>query len=254
MAYPVQRRLTRVSGLYGPRKPIALGGGKFSPSFHGGVDFTPLNRGTRVPTYAVGRGVVTGINLGGGAAGWNVMIRLDGDGSYWWYGHLSRIDVAKGQRVVDGQQLGLIGATGNTTGVHLHLERHWPRIDAETDPWPHIKDERDVEGLTSSWQTGNPPVAIGDAQDIEEDDMFTEADRKTAANTQTAVGNIATRMWTANRDLVVLRAKVDGLEKAIADQPRDQDPDVIASAVVEALGKDAAKIVADRLIVRIDAQ
>lgn len=163
MAYPVARKLTRMSGAFGPRKPIPLGGGKFSPSFHGGVDFTPLEKGSRIPAYSVGTGVVYGINLGGGAAGRNVMVRLDGDGSHWWYGHLSRVDVVKGQRVRDGQQLGLIGATGNTTGVHLHLERHWPRMDVETDPWPYIKDARDIDGNTSSWQTGNPPVAVGDS-------------------------------------------------------------------------------------------
>jgi murein DD-endopeptidase MepM/ murein hydrolase activator NlpD len=161
--YPVARRLTRHSGSFGPRTPIPLSGGRWSPAFHGGVDFTPIVKGSRIPAYAVGAGTITGINLGGGAAGNNVMLRLDHDGSLWWYGHLSRIDVARGQRVRDGQQIGLIGATGNTTGVHLHLERHWPRIDVETDPWPHIKDAPDIDGNTSSWQTGNPDVAVGDS-------------------------------------------------------------------------------------------
>lgn len=178
MAYPVARRLTRVSGHFGPREPIPLGDGRWSPAFHGGVDFTPNVKGSRIPAYAVGAGTVYGINLGSGAAGLNVMIRLDSDGSLWWYGHLSRVDVVKGQRVRDGQQVGLIGATGNTTGVHLHLERHWPRIDVETDPWPYIKDARDIDGNTSSWQTGNPPVATGDAgstptaEQIEEEELM----------------------------------------------------------------------------------
>ncbi|MGC5078448.1 M23 family metallopeptidase [Agrococcus sp. DT81.2] len=163
MAYPVSRKLTRQSGMFGPRTPIPLGNGRWSPAFHGGVDFTPIVKGSRIPAYAVGAGTITGINLGGGAAGLNVMLRLDSDGSLWWYGHLSRVDVKRGDRVRDGQQIGLIGATGNTTGVHLHLERHWPRIDIETDPWPHIKDARDIDGNTSSWQTGNPTVAVGDS-------------------------------------------------------------------------------------------
>lgn len=147
MAYPVSRALTRMSGGFGPRKPIPLPNGGSSPAFHGGVDFTPLERGNPVPAYSVGAGVVYGINLGKGAAGRNVMVRLDGDGSLWWYSHLSSIDVVKGQRVTDGQQLGLLGATGNATGVHLHLERHWPRIDAETDPWPFIENEPDPAGV-----------------------------------------------------------------------------------------------------------
>jgi murein DD-endopeptidase MepM/ murein hydrolase activator NlpD len=39
--------------------------------------------------------------------------------------HLSRIDVAEGQQVQKGQQLGLSGATGRVTGPHLHWAVRW---------------------------------------------------------------------------------------------------------------------------------
>jgi murein DD-endopeptidase MepM/ murein hydrolase activator NlpD len=38
------------------------------------------------------------------------------------YGHMDRIDVSVGQHVVTGQQLGIIGMTGATTGPHVHFE------------------------------------------------------------------------------------------------------------------------------------
>ncbi len=38
------------------------------------------------------------------------------------YGHLERVDVVKGQRVATGDQLGIVGTTGNSTGPHLHFE------------------------------------------------------------------------------------------------------------------------------------
>ena len=38
------------------------------------------------------------------------------------YAHLSRIDVAQGQRIEQGQNLGAVGATGWATGPHLHFE------------------------------------------------------------------------------------------------------------------------------------
>lgn len=38
------------------------------------------------------------------------------------YGHLSKISVTAGQRVAEGETLGLVGSTGKSTGYHLHYE------------------------------------------------------------------------------------------------------------------------------------
>ncbi len=48
--------------------------------------------------------------------GWN------GKRLYSIYAHLDRIDVTPGQVVQAGEQIGLVGETGNTTGPHLHFE------------------------------------------------------------------------------------------------------------------------------------
>jgi hypothetical protein len=58
-----------------------------------------------------------------------VVIRHDfgyqGERLYTVYGHLSRVDVPRGQAIERGETLGLVGDTGRTTGPHLHFEIRW---------------------------------------------------------------------------------------------------------------------------------
>jgi murein DD-endopeptidase MepM/ murein hydrolase activator NlpD len=46
--------------------------------------------------------------------------------------HLSRIDVAEGDRVEQGQAFAAVGATGRATGPHLHWGMNW--FDVRVDP------------------------------------------------------------------------------------------------------------------------
>lgn len=46
--------------------------------------------------------------------------------------HLSRIDVKVGDRIVQGQVIGAVGATGRATGPHLHWGMNW--FDVRIDP------------------------------------------------------------------------------------------------------------------------
>jgi murein DD-endopeptidase MepM/ murein hydrolase activator NlpD len=90
---------------------------------HRGIDIS-LWGGTPVPATHAGRVVYAG---DGGELGNLVVIWSEGDPPTWatWYAHLSRIDVWAGQQVTCGQQIGLSGNTGKSTGAHLHYEvRH----------------------------------------------------------------------------------------------------------------------------------
>ncbi|MGE7389066.1 M23 family metallopeptidase [Streptomyces sp. NPDC004126] len=93
------------------------GGGMWSSGSHTGIDFH-ADSGTSV--HAVGAGTVVEAGWGG-AYGNNVVIRHN-DGTYTQYGHMSSLSVSAGETVTPGQQIGLSGSTGNSSGPHLHFE------------------------------------------------------------------------------------------------------------------------------------
>jgi murein DD-endopeptidase MepM/ murein hydrolase activator NlpD len=114
--------------------PVAdyrYGGVFFQNVVHTGVDI-PAPKGT--PVLAAGSGTVVWAGYGVYRGGYDptdpygqaVTIRHDfgyqNQILYTIYGHLDRIDVAEGQHVETGDQLGLVGETGMVTGPHLHFE------------------------------------------------------------------------------------------------------------------------------------
>jgi murein DD-endopeptidase MepM/ murein hydrolase activator NlpD len=100
-------------------------------SSHAGVDL-PAKAGT--PVLAAADGVVNWAGKGlfnhasdiADPYGLAISIRHDfgylGQPLFTAYAHLRQIDVIAGQRVVAGQQIGIVGDTGDTTGPHLHFE------------------------------------------------------------------------------------------------------------------------------------
>jgi murein DD-endopeptidase MepM/ murein hydrolase activator NlpD len=94
---------------------------------HTGLDFAA---DTGTPVYAVGQGTITSAGWSG-AYGYRIVETLP-DGTEIWYCHLSSIIKGSGA-VGSGQQIGKVGATGNVTGPHLHLEVR-PGGGAPVDP------------------------------------------------------------------------------------------------------------------------
>ena len=106
-----------VNSAYGMRTNPATG----VHQLHSGVDIAAPEG---APIVAVADGVVTiaGVSSGGNTG---YMVALDhGGGVQSRYVHLwpEDIHVAVGQRVVAGQYLGDVGASGRVTGPHLHFE------------------------------------------------------------------------------------------------------------------------------------
>ena len=88
---------------------------KFGMQGHNGIDYG-LPCGT--PVIAAFNGTIySGFEANGYG---NYIFLRDDQGNEAVYGHLSRIQVGSG-RVSEGQQIGLSGTTGNSTGCHLHF-------------------------------------------------------------------------------------------------------------------------------------
>ncbi|MFE6282087.1 peptidoglycan DD-metalloendopeptidase family protein [Streptomyces sp. NPDC057877] len=112
-----------------------VAGSMWSSGYHTGVDFAAA---TGTPLKAVGPGTVVSAGWAG-AYGNQVVIKLD-DGYYAQYAHLSSLSVSSGQSVTGGQQIGLSGSTGNSTGPHLHFEiRTTPSYGSDIDPVAYLR-------------------------------------------------------------------------------------------------------------------
>ncbi|MET9957812.1 M23 family metallopeptidase [Streptomyces sp. NPDC006326] len=118
-----QERLAKLAGSYSlPTSAYTLtshygvAGSMWSSGYHTGLDFAAP---TGTPVKAVAGGTITSAGWSG-AYGYRIVLELE-DGTEIWYCHLSSMSVTSGQ-VGAGETIGRVGATGNVTGPHLHLE------------------------------------------------------------------------------------------------------------------------------------
>ena len=110
---------TRISSEYGWRKNPVTGVNKL----HAGTDFA-APAGT--PIYAAASGYVQVAGWSSGGYGNYVIIyhgsMSDGNAYSTLYGHMKSVATSAGKYVKQGELIGYVGSTGNSTGNHLHLE------------------------------------------------------------------------------------------------------------------------------------
>lgn len=118
---------------------------------HHGIDIAaPVG----TPVYAATSGTV----LHAGARGdYGNLVELDSGEMVTRYGHLSKFDVRKGDKIIQGQKIGEIGSTGKSTGAHLHFETQPVNSIKPVDP------ARYVSGIPEKAKrqalTGTPGIA-----------------------------------------------------------------------------------------------
>ena len=131
----------RMTSAYGNRT-YKINGNVVS-DFHLGIDVVPTKYS---PDYIVAfaDGVVT--YAGNNGSYGNVVYINHGSGYQTRYAHQKYLSVKVGQNVQKGDVLGLMGATGNVTGPHLHFE---VRINGNTvNPYDYVFNGKTINPTT----------------------------------------------------------------------------------------------------------
>jgi murein DD-endopeptidase MepM/ murein hydrolase activator NlpD len=98
--------------------------------FHPGVD---LGADYGEVVRAAAAGTVATADWDGG---YGKKIDIDhGNGYHTWYAHLSKMEVTPGEYVHKGQEIGLVGSTGFSTGPHLHYQVMLNGAPVDPDPY-----------------------------------------------------------------------------------------------------------------------
>lgn len=129
--------LGRISTHFGAQRIY----GEVPASYHSGMDIAaPTGTPVTAPIPGVVRLAAGPFSLEG-----NIVILDHGHGLHSAMLHLSRIDVAVGHIVRQGEVIGAIGSTGRSTGPHLHWGLTWNgvRVDPEAllPPMPAQAEE-----------------------------------------------------------------------------------------------------------------
>lgn len=155
---PVNANKLTVTSKFGPRT-YTYQGRKIS-DYHKGID---LIGGSEI--IAVADGVVTSICNKGVQYGQACYVRLKhNNGWQTLYYHLKSgsVCVSVGQSVKKGQKLGIMGATGQATGVHLHFQIDKGSSASAIDPYDYIFNGKSFDGENTS----NQPVPNTSNDDI----------------------------------------------------------------------------------------
>ncbi|MDD6800621.1 MAG: peptidoglycan DD-metalloendopeptidase family protein [Firmicutes bacterium] len=109
--WPINTDFIKITSVFGINRPEFDGG-----SYHYGIDLAG-RRGD--PVYAADGGTV---KFAGKYSSYGLLVIIDHGNKLSYYGHLDKILVKAGDKVYQGQPVGLMGDTGVATGVHLHFE------------------------------------------------------------------------------------------------------------------------------------
>lgn len=138
--------------------------GNWIAGYHTGIDITCDSNDL---IYSTCDGIVSRVDTDK-SYGKFVTIKEETTGNYHWFCHLSEQKVSVGQKVTRVTVIGIMGATGNASGKHLHFEirDNTNKYGNDLNPcdWlgieNKVQEDLDSEHYKVNVDTGNNPVSI----------------------------------------------------------------------------------------------
>ena len=152
--YPVKANKLTVTSYFGPRTYTYQG--RQISDYHKGID---LIGGSEIVAFA--DGVVTATCNSGVQYGQACYVRIKHpSGWQTLYYHLKSgsVCVSVGQSVKRGQKLGIMGATGQATGVHLHFQIDKGSSSSAINPYDYVFNGKEFDS-TPSTKKSNEEIA-----------------------------------------------------------------------------------------------
>ncbi|MFE4420448.1 peptidoglycan DD-metalloendopeptidase family protein [Streptomyces sp. NPDC056817] len=204
-----------VNAAYGTRFGVA--GRMWSSGHHTGLDF-PAATGTKI--VAVDNGTVESATSGG-PYGKHILVQ-HGGGLASLYAHMSAMVAKAGDTIKQGGRVGSVGATGNVTGPHLHLEA---RVNGRpVDPMPYLTGPTGDGGTGVQRWRGVVEQALGQVgQSLSLVNTTLRRMNQESGGNPTAVNRWDSN-WKAGHPSVGLMQVIEGTFRRFAGKYRNTGP------------------------------
>ncbi|MGW1399289.1 peptidoglycan DD-metalloendopeptidase family protein [Streptomyces sp. NPDC002405] len=204
-----------VNAAYGTKFGVA--GRMWSSGHHTGLDF-PAATGTKI--VAVDSGTVESATSGG-PYGKHILVQ-HGGGLASLYAHMSAMVAKAGDTIKQGGRVGSVGATGNVTGPHLHLEA---RVNGKpVDPMPYLTGPTGDGGTGVQRWRGVVEQALGQVgQSLSLVNTTLRRMNQESGGNPTAVNRWDSN-WKAGHPSVGLMQVIEGTFRRFAGKYRNTGP------------------------------
>ena len=143
--FPIKAKKLTCTSKFGKRSYKYQG--KLVLDNHKGIDLVANPRNNNAEIVALEDGTVTGVRKKGKQHGDGCYVRIKhSNGYYTLYYHLKSdsIVVNKGDKVKKGQKIGIIGTTGQSTGIHLHFQIDKGGSASAINPYDYVFKDKEL--------------------------------------------------------------------------------------------------------------